>query len=120
MPTHTLIAYGLTLVAVVLPITAFAQLLTGVLFGRNIGVLVSALLGSLAVWFLIDFLWRRFEGAQVSMAVLGASLLIIGIKSLVASYGRDPRYRGALAAEALAIALLAAWLYFWEPNLRLT
>lgn len=94
------------------------QILVAVLISRTTGAALSALIGSLAAWSVINWAWLRFEGGHPTMAALGTAMLIIALRFLLSSTEVRERNKWLTTMELLTITMLACYAAYFSKVLR--
>ena len=118
MGIGTIIAYGLTFTALYFSITSLPQLLFAGLIGRVVGPLLSALVGSIFAWLLVDTLWVIFEGGHIPLTALAGGLIILFGIGHFNKEGLNNNAKWMMAAEQWGITLVSIYIYIQSDVVR--
>jgi hypothetical protein len=114
----TIVAYCLTFLAVYFALTIIPMMLVGAVLGRIIGPMLSAFIGFIISWSIVNVLWVLFEGSNVPIAALLMALAFIFIHGWITKDELTTQSQWMKAAEAWAIIGIGVYLVVVLPEIR--
>ncbi len=117
MSIGLIIAYVLTFLVVLLPITTIPQALIGGLIGRlTQNVLIGMLIGSIIIWLIIDLLWVKFVDGHIPVLAFGLCFLTLVGHSKLKELNDQAKFM--IGGEQWALVLLCIYTMIVSDTIR--